>query len=73
MPGSELANQFSFTKDFRHVAYRGAGANEYSEIYVGGTAGATPRQVTQVSDQLKGFDTGKTRGGALEVGRWGGG
>jgi dipeptidyl aminopeptidase/acylaminoacyl peptidase len=65
MPGSELAGAFSFSKDFKHVAYRGAGANEYPEIYVGGTAGPKPMQLTHVSDQLKGFDTGKR-----EVVRW---
>jgi dipeptidyl aminopeptidase/acylaminoacyl peptidase len=65
MPGSDLANAFSFSKDFRHVAFRGAGANEYPEIYVGGTAGAQPMQVTHMGDQLKGFDTGKR-----EVVRW---
>ena len=33
IPGSELASQFTFSKDFRHVAWRGAGPNQFSEIF----------------------------------------
>ena len=36
MPGSEIAGSFTFSKDFKQVAYRGAGANEYAEIYASG-------------------------------------
>ena len=59
IPGSTLAGAFSFSKDFKQVAYRGAGANEYAEIYTGGLGSGTPMQMTHVSDQLKGFDTAK--------------
>ena len=59
LPGSDLANAFSFSQDFKHAAYRGSGANEYAEIYVGGLGGETPKQMTYVSDQLKGFSTAK--------------
>jgi dipeptidyl aminopeptidase/acylaminoacyl peptidase len=59
MPGSTLAGAFSFSKDFKHVAYRGSGANEYAEIYVSGLGAGTPVQLTRVSEQLKGFDTAK--------------
>ena len=33
MPGAEVASQFSFSSDFKHVAYRGEGSNQYAEIY----------------------------------------
>ena len=56
-PGSEIARSFSFSKDFKRVAYRGAGANRYAEIYSGGVGGGTPVQLTQVREQLSGFET----------------
>jgi dipeptidyl aminopeptidase/acylaminoacyl peptidase len=65
MPGSELANAFSFSKDFERVAYRGAGANQFPEIYVSGVAGGQPVQITHLGEQLHSFDTGKR-----EVVRW---
>jgi dipeptidyl aminopeptidase/acylaminoacyl peptidase len=66
MAGSSLASGFSFSKDFARVAYRGSGVNQYPEIYVGTTGAAVaPMQVTHLSEQLNGFDTG-TR----EVVRW---
>jgi dipeptidyl aminopeptidase/acylaminoacyl peptidase len=57
MPGAEIAGAFSFSKDFKQVAYRGAGANQYGEIYAGGV-GAT-KQMTHAGEQLKGFDTSR--------------
>jgi dipeptidyl aminopeptidase/acylaminoacyl peptidase len=68
MPGSTIAGQFSLTKDAKKVAYRGAGANEYAEIYaaeLGGTAASGVKQLTHVSEQLAGFATAKR-----EVVRW---
>ncbi len=72
MPGSEIAGAFTFSKDFRTVAYRGAGANRYREIYVAvigagssAFAGEQPKQITHAGEQLKGFDTAKR-----EVVRW---
>jgi len=59
IPGSTLAGAFSFSKDFKQLAYRGSGANEYAEIYAVGLGARTPVQVTHVGDQLKGFDTAK--------------
>ena len=56
MPGSEIAGAFSFAKDTKEVAFRGAGVNEYAEIYVGNVSGGAPRRVTHVSDQLEAFD-----------------
>jgi len=58
MPGAEIAGAFSFSKDFKQVAYRGAGANQYGEIYAAGMS-ATPKVLTHASDQLKGFDTSR--------------
>jgi dipeptidyl aminopeptidase/acylaminoacyl peptidase len=59
MSRSEIAGQFSFSKDFKQVAYRGAGANEYGEIYAAGLAGSTPVQLTHSGEQLAGFEVGK--------------
>ncbi len=59
MPGTEIAGQFTFSKDFQHVAYRGAGANQYAEIYASAVRGGAPVKLTHVSEQLAGFDTAK--------------
>ena len=58
MQGSELAGAFSFAKG-RQLAFRGAGANEYAEIYVADVSGGAPKQITHVGDQLKNFDTAR--------------
>jgi dipeptidyl aminopeptidase/acylaminoacyl peptidase len=57
-PGSTIARAFSFSKDWKKVAYAGSGANEYTEIYAGGV-GEKPVQLTQMSEQLRGFATAK--------------
>ncbi len=59
MPGSEIATQFSLAKDFRHVAYRGAEANQYSEIFASDLPSAAPVQLTHAGGQLSGFDTAR--------------
>jgi dipeptidyl aminopeptidase/acylaminoacyl peptidase len=59
MPGSEIAGQFSFSKDFREVAYRGAGPNEYAEIYASDLSAGMPTQLTHAGEQVDGFDTSK--------------
>jgi dipeptidyl aminopeptidase/acylaminoacyl peptidase len=59
MPGSEIAGQFSFSKDFSHLAYRGSGRNQYGEIYAGDLSGDIPIKLTAMGDQLAGFDTSK--------------
>jgi len=64
MLGSDIAGQFSFSKDFKTVAYRGAGANEFGEIYVR-AGGDSPKSLTHESEQLKEFDTARR-----EVVRW---
>ncbi len=59
MPGSTLVSAFSFSKDFRHIAYRGTGANAYAEIYAESPGSGKPVQLTHVSQQLQGSDTAK--------------
>src|SRR5580658_8003435 len=59
MPGVEIADQFSFSKDFTHVAYRGAGANQYAEIYSSDLPATTPVKLTHAGEQLAGFDVAK--------------
>ncbi len=58
-PGSTLVGAFSFSKDFKHAAYRGSGANQYAEIYTTTLGTANPTQLTHTGDQLKGFDTAR--------------
>jgi dipeptidyl aminopeptidase/acylaminoacyl peptidase len=65
MPGSEIAGSFTLSKDFRQVAYRGAGANEYAEIYAHVLAGGSPKQLTHAGEQEAGFTLSKR-----EVVRW---
>ena len=59
MTAHNIATAFSFTKDFKRVAYRGGGANQFEEIYSASIDGSSPKQLTHVSEQLKGFDTAK--------------
>jgi dipeptidyl aminopeptidase/acylaminoacyl peptidase len=59
MSGSELASQFTFSKDFKHVAYRGAGPNQFSEIFTSDLPATAPTQLTHAAAQLSGFDTAK--------------
>jgi dipeptidyl aminopeptidase/acylaminoacyl peptidase len=56
LPGTELASQFSFSKDFKHVAYVGAGPNQYAEVYTSDLNGK-PAKLTHASEQLSAFDT----------------
>ncbi len=55
MPGASIANSFSFTTDFKQVAYRGSGPNQYAEIFSSSLASPSPIQVTHAGDQLSGF------------------
>ncbi len=55
MPGSSVAGGFSFSKDFKTVAYRGAGENRFGEIYVSSLPATAPVQITHAGDQLGGF------------------
>ncbi len=55
IPGSDSAVRFSFSDDFRRVAYVGAGANQVAEIYASPLPGAAPVQLTHGSDQFAGL------------------
>ena len=54
-PASYGASQFSFTKDFKQMAFVGGGANDYPEVYVSTMKPFQPKRVTSMSDQLKDF------------------
>jgi len=52
----KLAGQgFSFSRDFRHVAFRAALENEYAEIHAGSIAPWQAKKLTSLGDQLKPF------------------
>jgi len=65
MPGSEIASSFTFSKDFKQVAYRGAGANEYGEIYASALPGGSSAKLTNAGAQEAGFTVAKR-----EIVRW---
>lgn len=65
MAGSEIAGAFTFSKDFKEVAYRGAGANAYAEIYANGIGESKPKQLTRAGAQEGAFTVAKR-----EVVRW---
>jgi dipeptidyl aminopeptidase/acylaminoacyl peptidase len=54
-PDSFVASQFSFTSDFRQCAFIGAYPNRFSEVYVATLNSFAPKQLTTMSNQLKGF------------------
>lgn len=54
-PEHLLAGQFSFSKDFKQVAFRGAQENEYTEIFTTTVAPWQARKLTTMDDQLKNF------------------
>jgi len=54
-PDHAVAFGFSFTRDFRHAAYRAAADNEYGEIYAASVAPWQSKKLTAMGDQLKGF------------------
>jgi dipeptidyl aminopeptidase/acylaminoacyl peptidase len=54
-PSNYGASQFSFTADFKQVAFVGAGANEYPEVFVSAVRPFQPRKLTAMADQLKEF------------------
>jgi len=59
MPGSEIVGQFSFSKDFKRVAYRGAGANQFAEVYSADLPASSPVKLTHAAEQLEGYDVAK--------------
>ena len=54
-PANYSASQFSFSEDFKQVAFVGAGANEYPEVFVSSLKPFQAKRLTNMSDQLKGF------------------
>lgn len=65
LPGSEMAADFTFSRDFKQLAYRGAGANRIGEIYSTPLPAEAPKQLTHAEDQEAGFTLAKR-----EVVRW---
>ena len=57
LPGTDVANSFAFSKDFTHIAYRGAGPNQYGEIYTASLSSPAPKQLTHMAAQLTDFAT----------------
>jgi dipeptidyl aminopeptidase/acylaminoacyl peptidase len=62
---SELSDQFTFSTDFKHVAYRGTSANQYAEIFGTDLPATAPVKLTHTAEQLAAFDIAKR-----EVIRW---
>src|SRR5258708_7597258 len=54
-PDHAVAFGFSFTRDFKHAAFRAALENEYGEIYTASVAPWAGKKLTTMVDQLKGF------------------
>lgn len=54
-PDRLCAFSFSLSKDFKRVAYRAAGENEYPEIFTAILAPWQPKKLTCLGDQLKDF------------------
>jgi len=57
--GLPMGQRFSFSSDFRRVAFQGSAPNGYPEIYAADLAGAAPMKLTQTASQTQPFDTGK--------------
>jgi dipeptidyl aminopeptidase/acylaminoacyl peptidase len=56
---THLNDMVSFSKDFKHVAFRGAGTNQFPEIYVSNLPAASPVKLTDAGGQLAGFEIAK--------------
>jgi dipeptidyl aminopeptidase/acylaminoacyl peptidase len=54
-PDHVLAFGFSFSRDFKHAAFRAAMENEYVEIYAASVAPWKSQKLTAMGDQLKPF------------------
>jgi dipeptidyl aminopeptidase/acylaminoacyl peptidase len=55
-PEGLLASSFSFSKDYKTVAYRGALPNEYPEVYTTGVVPWQGKKLTAMGEQLKAFN-----------------
>ena len=62
--------QFTFSKDFKQVAYRGAGANEYRGDLLAALARRLACAADASGEQLRRVHGREAGGGALEVRRW---
>ncbi|HKA22683.1 MAG TPA: S9 family peptidase [Blastocatellia bacterium] len=58
-PAEYGASQFSFTSDYKQVAFVGAGANDYPEVYISQVKQFQPKRLTTMSDQMKEFRLAK--------------
>jgi len=54
-PEGMAASGFSFSRDYKTVAYRAALNNQYGEIYTTSVASWQGKRLTAMGDQLKGF------------------
>src|SRR6267154_1157211 len=54
-PDHMASFSFSFSQDYKQVAYRAALENQYAEIYYSSVAPWRDKKLTAMSDQLKGF------------------
>jgi dipeptidyl aminopeptidase/acylaminoacyl peptidase len=59
MAGAESAAGFSFSGDYRRVAYMAAGANLVPEVYSADLNGGTPARLTHGADQFSGLSLAK--------------
>jgi dipeptidyl aminopeptidase/acylaminoacyl peptidase len=58
-PDHLAAFSFSFSKDYKQVAYRAALENEYAEIYTSSVAPWAAKKLTAMGDQLKGLKSAR--------------
>ena len=56
-PADILANQFSFSKDFKQMAFVMAAPNQMGEIMISSCVSFAPKTLTQIGEQLKPFKT----------------
>lgn len=54
-PDNVVAFSFSFSRDYKQVAYRAALENQYPEVYTSSVAPWEGKKLTALGDQLKGF------------------
>jgi dipeptidyl aminopeptidase/acylaminoacyl peptidase len=54
-PDHLAAFSFSFSRDYKEVAYRAALENQYAEVFTSSIASWQGKKLTAMSDQLKGF------------------
>ena len=54
-PDHMASFSFSFSQDYKHVAYRAALENQFAEIYSSAVAPWDGKKLTAMGDQLKGF------------------